>query len=279
MEDSLSALGGEKLHIDLTPFLEVAKLLYDGPWVAERYTAIKDFIERSPDSLLPTTREIIEGGNSITASELFTGQKRLRALARQCEIIWKDIDILVTPTAGTIYQIADVNSDPIRLNANLGYYTNFVNLLDYSAVAVPGGFTSNGLPFGITLVGPAYKDRSLLQMANLIHDTSKLSAGKYEKPFSINTLNNEDSAGEFVQIAVCGAHMSGLPLNYQLTELGAQFVRSCTTAPLYRFYALPGGPPERPGLVRQTPGASIQVEIWEIPVSKFGGASVASQHR
>ena len=117
----------------------------------------------------------------------------------------------------------------------------------------------------------------LLHMANLVYDTSRLSSGKYENPFSIKTLNNEDSTGEFVQLS-CSAHMGGLPLNYQLTELGAPFIRSCTTAPLYRFYALPGSPPERPGLVRQIPGASIQVEIWEIPVSKFGGASVASQH-
>jgi allophanate hydrolase len=161
----LQALGGERIAIDFTPFLDTARLLYEGPWVAERYAAIRDFIENRPESLFPVTRQIISGATRFSAADTFSALYRLKAMQRRTAPVWNDIDILLTPTAGTIYTVAEVEADPVRTNSNLGYYTNFMNLLDLSAVAVPAGFQGNGLPFGVTLAAPAFGDGRLLELA------------------------------------------------------------------------------------------------------------------
>jgi allophanate hydrolase len=167
----LQSVGGQPMVIDFSPFLETARLLYEGPWVAERYTAIREFIESKPDALFPVTREIISGATRFSAVDTYTAFYQLKALQRRTEPVWRDIDVMLTPTAGTIYTLAEVEAEPVRCNSNLGYYTNFMNLLDLCAVAVPAGFQSNGLPFGVTLCAPAFSDVMLLNLAARL-DTS-----------------------------------------------------------------------------------------------------------
>ncbi|HWZ95582.1 MAG TPA: allophanate hydrolase [Opitutaceae bacterium] len=271
-------IGARIVEIDFAPFVETARLLYEGPWVAERYAAIRNFIEKRPEALHPVTRQIIEGGKSITAVATFEGFYKLAELRQKAEPVWKEIDVLLTPTAGTIYTLAEIEADPVRLNSNLGYYTNYLNLLDLCAVAVPAGFLSNGLPWGVTLVAPANHDERLLELA----------AAAQQPNAELRTLNVEHRTGDcdpsllrrsafdvqssaLIHLAVCGAHLSGLPLNPQLTQLGAKLVRATRTAPHYQLYALPGTTPPKPGLVRvKNGGASIEVEVWELPSDTYG---------
>ena len=162
----LELMGGKAVEIDFAPFIETAKLLYDGPWVAERYAAIKDFFDAKPDSIYPITKQIIGNAKKFSAADTFTSIYKLKALQRDASAIWPKIDVLVTPTAGTIYTIAQVQADPIQTNTNLGYYTNFMNLLDMAAIAMPSGFYANGLGFGITISAPAFSDNALINLAN-----------------------------------------------------------------------------------------------------------------
>ena len=292
-------LGARIVEIDFAPFVETARLLYEGPWVAERYAAIRNFIEKRPEALHPVTRKIIEGGKSITAVATFEGFYKLAELRQKAEPVWKEIDVLLTPTAGTIYTIAEIEAEPVKLNSNLGYYTNYLNLLDLCAVAVPAGFLPNGLPWGVTLVGPAGHDalalglgaqfvsegigpnREVVSNLDLVVGTDTLrpirqtqgAASSGSKPNTNSQLpttsRNTPSAG--VLLAVCGAHLSGLPLNPQLLQLGAKLVRATRTAPHYQLYALPGTTPPKPGLVRvKSGGASIEVEVWELPSDAYG---------
>ncbi|HER20385.1 MAG TPA: allophanate hydrolase, partial [Chromatiales bacterium] len=262
-------LGGTAVEIDFAPFLEAAHLLYEGPWVAERYAAIEDFIEQSADSLHPVTRQIIAGGATPRAAEAFKAQYRLAALRRTTEAVWDEVDLIVTPTAGRHYRIDEVEADPVQKNSDLGYYTNFMNLLDFAALAVPTSFRGDGLPFGVTLFAPAFTDRDLLALGDRLQRASVDRLGATGQPLPSESL---EAGGEHViPVAVCGAHLSGLPLNWQLTERRARLAETTTTAPEYRLYALPGGPPERPGLVRVSQGgAAIDVEVWHVPASEFG---------
>jgi allophanate hydrolase len=278
----LESLGGRRVEIDFAPFLATARLLYEGPWVAERYCAVGDFLEHQPNSLHPVTRQIISGGRNATAADAFRAQYRLMELRRAAERAWASMDVLVTPTAGTIYRIDEVESEPIRLNSNLGYYTNFVNLLDLAAVAVPAGFRGDGLPFGVTLVGRAGTDARLLALADRLHRAADVPLGALSvaippstTPGAAATPGTPAAAPstheDRISVAVCGAHMEGLPLNQQLTSRNATLVSRTRTAPQYKFYALPGGPPHRPGLVRvATGGAAVEVEVWSVPTSHFG---------
>jgi allophanate hydrolase len=302
----LESLGGRRVEIDFEPFLATARLLYEGPWVAERYCAVGDFLERRPDSVYPVTRQIISGGHKATAADAFRAQYRLMELRRAAERAWLEMDVLVTPTAGTIYRIDAVEADPIRLNSNLGYYTNFVNLLDLAAVAVPAGLRADGLPFGVTLVGRAGADAQLLALGDRLHRApagpmgalavvipasvansailpDSAVSGPPDMPatagsFAVagssigpNRIGTDPTPGDYISVAVCGAHMEGLPLNQQLTSRNAVLVSRTRTAPKYKFYALPGGSPHRPGLVRVvSEGASIEVEVWSVPASLFG---------
>jgi allophanate hydrolase len=268
--ERLTRLGGEAVHIDFTPFLEAARLLYEGPWVAERYVAIEDFLRRSPESLLPVTRQIIAAGQQISAADAFRGQYRLAELRRLADAVWPQLDLILTPTAATLYPIDAVEADPIQLNANLGYYTNFVNLLDLTAVAVPAGFQDDGLPFGVTLLAPAFAEASLLAVADRFHTSQSLTLGATGQPCPPVSVPSGGSPPGTLAVAVCGAHLSGLPLNHQLTDRGAFLLETTETAASYRLYALPGGPPHRPGLVRAPGGGSIQVELWALPSDRFG---------
>ena len=268
--ERLEALGGKRVELDFEPFLEAARLLYEGPWVSERYTAIREFIERAPESLFPVTREIIGGGGKPLATDAFAAQYRLKALKRRTEATWDDVDLVITPSAGTIYTTDAVNADPVQLNSNLGYYTNFMNLLDFSALAVPAGFQSDGLPFGVTLFAPAFYDQDLLGIGDRLHRDQVLPLGATGAAMP----KGEPVAARHahtIPVAVCGAHMHGLPLNWQLTQRNARFVEATRSAPEYRFYALPGGPPHRPGMVHVgAGGGAVELEVWEVPADRFG---------
>ena len=270
-------LGGTPVSVDLSPFRAVANLLYEGPWVAERYQAVRAFIEKSPGSLHPVTRAITEKGIAITAPDTFAALYKLKDMERLTRPVWDNIDLLVTPTACTAYKIAEVEADPIRLNSNLGHYTNFVNLLDLAAVAVPTGFMGQSMdhmPWGITLVAPAGKDLPLLDLAARIHARAVPVVGATRHAPHLLPEAAPDTKlfpSGLVQVAVCGAHLSGLPLNGQLTQRGAQLLRATKSSPFYKFVALPDGPPKRPGMVRVAAGGgAIELEIWAMPASEFG---------
>ena len=275
-------LGGNAIEIDLGPFLEAARLLYGGPWVAERYAAIQQFFDSHSDQIMAPVREIIAEAKAYSAADAFNSQYRLRQLKRTADQVWREADCLLVPTASTIYTIEAMQEDPIRLNANLGYYTNFVNLLDYAAVAVTAGFQNDGLPFGITLIGPAHHDKSLLHLAGRLQQAYALPLGATGIPLSEEAPPQRPSfqsrtsieQSDKVRVAVCGAHLSGLPLNGQLTSRSGRLVMTTTTSRDYKLYALPGDPPQRPGLVRierNEQGAAIEVEVWELPTREFGG--------
>jgi allophanate hydrolase len=250
------ALGTELVEIDFAQFFETAALLYEGPWVAERYHAIRDFIEQQPASLHPVTRRIIGAGAALSAVAAFDGLYRLQALKRRTAPVFEAVDALLVPTAPTIWRHEEVEADPIGANSLLGTYTNFVNLLDLSALAIPAGFRPDGLPFGVTLIGRADAERAL----------SALGRRFLGEPEAAST----PAPSGRIELAVCGAHMSGLPLNAELLALGGRLMEVAATSPDYRFYALPGGPPERPGLVRMAEGAAIEVELWSLPAARLG---------
>ena len=250
----LESSGGTKVEIDFAHFRAAADLLYSGPWVAERLAAIGPFLAKHADDMNPVVRDIIAGARRFSAVDAFNAEYKLRELRRATEAEWARIDVLVLPTTGTIYTHEAVAADPVRLNTNLGYYTNFVNLLDLAAVAIPAGFRPNGLPFGISIVGPAFTDRGLLALAS-----------RYlGEPVRA-------SAPGCIAVAVLGAHLSGQPLNWQLTDRGARLLKTCRTAPEYRFYALDGAIP-KPGLIRDNAfaGPGIEVEVWAVPEDQFG---------
>ncbi|NLG77697.1 MAG: allophanate hydrolase [Xanthomonadaceae bacterium] len=268
--ERVRALGWRVVEIDFDPFREAAQLLYDGPWLAERYVAVGAFLREQADAMHPVTRAVIERGASLTAADAFAAQYRLKGLERRSDAVWQHVDALMVPTAGTIYTIAQVESDPIALNTNLGFYTNFVNLLDLAAVAAPAGFRDDGLPFGVTLVAPAGSESTLLSYADRLHRASVTQLGATAFAFHEPALEPDSPPG-YVGLVVCGAHMRGLPLNHQLTDRRGFFVRSARTANTYRFYALSGGPPQRPGLVRVSEGGeAIDVEVWAVPERHFG---------
>ncbi|MCG7904013.1 MAG: allophanate hydrolase [Candidatus Thiodiazotropha weberae] len=263
--------GIEFIEIDYQPFAEAARLLYEGPWVAERYLATQPLIDDNPQALFPVVREIIEPGKALQAGSLFEAQYRLSGLKAICNRQLAAVDCLLTPTAGTCFTIEQMLEEPILRNSELGYYTNFMNLLDLASVAVPTQMTASGLPFGITLVGDAFTDRALLSIAKRIHRQFELKIGASQYELQSTA---QPSVGDYnkIDVVVCGAHLQGLPLNWQLTERGATFKAKTKTAPIYRMYALPGGPPARPGLILdEAAGGAIEVEVWSMPQSQFGG--------
>jgi allophanate hydrolase len=268
--ERLASLGGEPHEVDIEPLLETARLLYEGPWVAERYLATESLLAASPAAMLDVTRRIISGGADPRAVDAFRAQYRLKDLIRRAQPIWETAQLLLLPTAGTHYRIADEQAEPIRLNSTLGRYTNFVNLMDLAAIAVPAGFTAAGLPFGVSLIAPAWSDRDLLTLADRLQRASVSTLGATSVPLPPAGPSSPPGA-DLLDVMVCGAHMSGLPLNKQLLERGAWQISTTRTAPIYRFYALPGGPPFRPGLVQVSEGGvAIDVEVWRMPVEHFG---------
>jgi allophanate hydrolase len=271
------ALGGEQSEFDYEPFLKAASLLYSGPWIAERYAAVGEFLEtQGTESSDPTVRAIISKGKEYSAVDAFRGLYALEAYAAEARKIWDGIDLLLLPTVGTTYTIEEVKSEPVRLNSNLGHYTNFVNLLDLAAVAVPAGFGQSaslpGLPFGITLVGPAFSDRALLSWGDRLHRASGGLLGGTGFEISLQPSFQIFNGSRRVELAVVGAHLRGQPLNRQLSNRGAHFVTATETAPFYNLYHLAKTTPPKPGLVRveEYVGHGIEVEVWSLDCAAFG---------
>ncbi len=263
--------GSEPAPVDLTTFFAAAALLYEGAWVAERYAAIRAFIEARPETLFPVTRTIIEGAQKLSAADAFASEYRLADLARTAEAVWRDIDVLVVPTIPDVCTLADVAADPIGANSRLGTYTNFVNLLDLAAISVPGPFRSDGLPSGVTLIAPAGRDGLLAAMAAEIHAHAGVAIGATGRPLPAARKQPPAPPDDAIPIAMVGAHMSGMALNHELVSHGAEFVRAATTRPEYRLYALNGGTPQRPGLVRVADGGgAVAIEVWALPAATFG---------
>ena len=264
---ALGGLGGEPVPVPFAPFRETARLLYDGPWVAERLAPFEELLAR-PDALLPVIQTIIGAGRRYQGTEVFRAVHQLEALRQQVRPLWREVEALVLPTTPTIYRIDEIEADPIALNARLGTYTNFVNLLDLAGVAVPAGFRGDGLPLGITFIGPRDSDARLCALAARFHRATAKTVGATGLPLPAPP---PPIAGDGFRLAVVGAHLTGQPLNHQLVELGGRLVRTCRTAPLYKLYALPGTTPPKPGLVRVAEGGSaIEIEIWELPRASFG---------
>lgn len=255
----LQSLGAELLEIDLEPFLKAAELLYFGPYVAERYAAVGDFVQAAREQDLdPTVRKIILDSARYSAVDVFRAEYQLQELKKASAAVFQSIDALFLPTTPTTYKISEVQANPLQLNSRLGLYTNFVNLLDLCGIAVPGPMRHDDLPFGVTFLAPAFSDRKLLNLAHWWEGTQ----GREYLP----------SLHPGVLIAVVGAHLTGQPLNWQLTSRGGELVSTTKTTPQYRLFALRGTTPPKPGLVRVTEhqDGGIEVEVWRLSAPAFG---------
>jgi len=268
----MQALGGVPVPVNFAPLAEAAALLYESALVAERYTAVRDFFDAHEDAVIEPVRSIIGAGRQYSAADLYAAKTRLRALGQQAGAMWHDIDVLLLPTAPTHYTLQAMQRDPVTLNRHLGTYTNFVNLLDYAALSVPSSLRPDGLPFGITLVGLAGSDWQLAELGQRYHHATGLPQGALNEALPAPAALPGIKPPATVRLAVVGAHLSGMPLNSQLTSRGATLVGTARTAPDYRFYALPGTVPPKPGLLRVAAGegAGIALEIWEMPVQHYG---------
>jgi allophanate hydrolase len=262
--ERLRAAGATPVEVDIAPLLAVAQLLYAGPWVAERLAAIEPFLRAHPGAVHPVVRGIIQGAYGVSGADVFRGQYALQEHLRAAGDLWRQVDVLALPTAPTIYRIAELLAEPVALNSNLGHYTNFVNLLDMSAISVPAGFRANGTGFGASLIAPAWADRALLALAQRYEAVAPLPA----RP----ALDLADAAaGAPIALAVVGAHLSGMPLHWQLSSRGARLRQATHTAPHYRLYAMAGHNPPKPALVHVGPGGQpIAVEVYELAAAEFG---------
>ena len=265
-------LGAKIVEIDIEPFYAAARLLYEGPWVAERYLTIRALIASLPESILPVTRQIILAGAHGTAADAFAAFYQLDDLRRVRDHTFRSIDAMVLPTAPTIYSVAQVQADPIALNSRLGTYTNFVNLLDMCGLAVPAAMRPEGTPFGVTVLGPSHDDVALAALARAFHAATKLPLGALNYPQPPLPEGAPALASGEIPLAVVGAHLSGMPLNGELRTLGARLIEQSATAPHYRFFALAGTKPPKPGLLRvkKGTGAAIAVEVYALSESAFG---------
>jgi allophanate hydrolase len=266
----LARLGAVLVEFDIEPFYQVARLLYEGPWVAERYLATRALIASAPQAMHPVTRQIILAGTHRSAADTFAAFYELEELRRVRDHVFHSIDAMALPTVPTVYTVEQVLADPIALNSRLGTYTNFVNLLDLCALAVPAAMRADGKPFGVTLIAPAGCDAALASIGRAFHADTALplgATGTAQPPLAAIAPRAAD--GE-IAFAVVGAHLSGMPLNRELTASGARFLEESATAKDYRLFLLPGAP-AKPGLLRvDGGGAAIAVEIWAMPADAFG---------
>jgi allophanate hydrolase len=262
--DRAAALLGAS-PVDIGPFLEVARLLYDGPWVAERTAALRGFLAEHPSALHPTTRAILEAGHARKAVDAFDAFHKLAVARRLAARLFADCDALLLPTAPFCPTLAALAEDPIGPNSRLGTFTNFVNLCDLAAIAVPAGFGADGLPVGVTLVGPAWSEGRLAVLADVVHRAFATTVGATATPLPPAAAPDALAAGETALFCV-GGHMAGLPLNGQITGLGGRFIRVARTEPSYRIYTLGN----RPGMLRAADGAAIEGEVWALPTAAIG---------
>ena len=267
-----AALGARIVEFDIEPFYAAARLLYEGPWVAERYLTTRALIASSPQALLPVTRQVILAGAHGTAADAFAAFYQLEDLQRVRDHVFQSIDAMLLPTAPTIYSVEQVLADPIALNSRLGTYTNFANLLDMCGLAVPASMRADGTPFGVTLLAPAGGDALLAAIGRAFHAATGLPLGALNYPQPPLPRQAPALAQGEVALAVVGAHLSGMPLNGELRSAGARLLERSATAPHYRLYALPGTRPPKPGLLRvkNGAGAAIEIEVWALSEKAFG---------
>jgi allophanate hydrolase len=270
--ETLESLGCRLVEIPFGDFYATANLLYEGAWVAERYAAIADFMDAHEGSLHPVTRQIIGGAKKLSAADAFKGFYALQAFKAKLAPVIASVDLFCVPTAPTHYSVEAVFADPIASNSRLGTYTNFVNLLDMCGIAVPAGKRSDGLPMSVTLLAPAGKDHLTAALARDIQAKSSSTLGATGWTLPASSLLQPSAADPAIEIAVVGAHMSGMPLNGQLKEFGARFCRVARTLPAYRLYALAGQSVPKPGLMRVSNGggSAIDVEVWGLVPDAFG---------
>lgn len=269
--EQLRALGGTPHEIDLAPFLEAAKLLYSGPWVAERTAAVGSYVQADAAGLDPTVRQIIAAGSEHRATAVYQAQWRLAELRKLTAPTFESIKLLLVPTAPSQYRVDEVVANPVELNSRLGHYTNFVNLLDLCGIAVPTGFKSNGLPFGATLLAPAFHDAQLAVIARDLHDRQQARVGNTHNAVHESTLVAHPGSLPLVELAVVGAHLRGEPLHFQLQELDAEFLEATQTARSYQLYSLQNTTPAKPGLARVARGGTqVEVEVYGLCRAAFG---------
>jgi allophanate hydrolase len=267
----LAKLGATVIELDCGPLLEAARLLYEGPWVAERYAAVGEFIEKHRAETDPTVRDIILGGDKPSALDAFRAFYRLAELRAQSQRLLATVDALMVPTVTAAFTIAEIRQEPVKRNSQLGTYTNFVNLLDLAGLAVPSSFAADGTPFGVTFLAPAGQDAFLASIGRAFHARSGLTLGALgTAPPVLAAIGATIASGE-IAIAVAGAHLSGMPLNGELKALGGRFLEKTRTAPNYRMYLLAGGTP-KPGLLQVSPrkGVAVELELWALATESFG---------
>jgi allophanate hydrolase len=261
------------VEVDLSACFEAARLLYDGPWVAERTTAVGEFIRNHPDACHPVTRAIVEGGWKYSAVDLFRGQERLALLKARAAVAMKDIDALMVPTAPTAYTTAELAAEPVSLNARLGTYTNFVNFFDMAGIAIPSTIDAAGRPVGVTFLGKAGQDEALAVIGGCYHAVTGLALGGIPGTHvpTMTKVRDEPTSGR-IELAVVGAHLSGMPLNHELVALGAQLIGAAKTSSDYQLFALPGTVPPKPGMLRVAAGkgSAIDIEVWSLDPAAFG---------
>jgi allophanate hydrolase len=265
------AMGMTVVDLEFSHFLEAARLLYGGPWVAERAAAVGGFIEAHPGDIFPVTREIISTGISTSAVDVFRAFYRMQELRSKARKTMAQVHALMVPTVPAAYTIEQVEADPLRLNANLGTYTNFVNLMDLCGFAAPAAISDNGTPYGVTFLAAAGDDAKILTLGRAFHAATNLTLGAIKAPLPAPIGSGNLADGE-LPIAVFGAHMSGMSLNHELTSLGARFLQKVRTTPDYRLFLLDQSAPARPGLLRvaRGAGASIEAEVWAMNPKAFG---------
>jgi allophanate hydrolase len=272
--DRAAELGATLVPLDFGPLHDVARLLYEGPWVAERYAVVQALLDAKPEALDATVAAVIGRARGFSAVDAFRAQYALRHAQKTSAAIWQDVDALMVPTAPRHPRFGEVAADPIGANAVLGAYTNFVNLLGWSALALPSSFTAEGLPFGVTFIAPAAADAALARWGQRWQQACALPLGATQRMQSSGTAETtalQPRTEPSLPIAVVGAHLSGLPLNAQLTELGAVLRERTATAAAYRLYALPNTQPRKPGLLRvASGGVAIDVEVWTLPQAQIG---------
>jgi allophanate hydrolase len=271
--ERLVSLGATLVPLDFSALHGVARLLYEGPWVAERYAVVQTLLDAQPGALDPTVAAVIGRGREFSAVDTFRAQYALSHAQRAAAAMWHDVDALMVPTAPRHPRFDEVAADPVGANAVLGTYTNFVNLLGWSALAVPSGFTAEGLPFGVTFIAPAAADAALARWGQRWQQACTLPLGATQRkhPSSTAPATPWPRSEPSLPIAVVGAHLSGLPLNTQLTDRGARLRERTTTAAAYRLYALPNTQPRKPGLLSVASGGSaIEIEVWDMPLAQLG---------
>ncbi|WP_337270921.1 allophanate hydrolase [Oryzifoliimicrobium ureilyticus] len=265
----LTAMGGEKVEVDFTPFEETQRILYEGPWISERALSLDRVLAQYGEAIHPVTRQILSRSGSFSALDAFAAIHRIAELKRDTRAVWDDVSVLMVPTTPTIYTKEEVAANPIQLNSNLGIYTNFVNLMGLCGIAVPNGFRNDGLPLGVTFLARSFEEARAAGIAAAFHKATGLKLGKFDNAYP--ATEELPLPQDYREIAVVGAHLSGMPLNHELTERGGVFRRTAQTTRDYRLFALQGTVPPKPGLIRvASDGAPISVEVWALPVAGFG---------